>query len=141
MELDYTIQGEIVGKAWQVKYSNLDAMDEMIPLRLDLDWFQSASDFLKWAERKKEVYHKDFLNEQRQRYKNNYIEAMKKELGFTNEVEKIINALNKMDNTDFYFTSLSTDEGHIRYVYEAKYAGNDTVAEEIAKVWKVDLSN
>ena len=51
MELDYTIQGEVVGKAWQVKYSNLSEMDEMIPLQFKPDWFTSVEDFRKWVKR------------------------------------------------------------------------------------------
>lgn len=143
MELDYTIQGEVVGKAWQVKYSNLSEMDEMIPLQFKPDWFTSVEDFRKWVKRKFETYGdnegtKDFttgqfLNKQRERYKDNYISAMYAELGMTNEVEKLANIIRGMDTNTFYFTSLSTDEGHIRYLYEARY--HDGVLEEIAKVW------
>ena len=137
MNKDYTIEGRVIGKAGDVYISKLRNMDERFQLRFDPEMFTSRRQFEVWLEKKKKTYAANFIERNRGLYRNNYIEELKDKFGDASDVAPLIKYLEGISVNEFYRRSLTSDERHIDYIYDA--LKRDGVLQEIAESWGVDL--
>ena len=136
-EMDYFVEGRNAGKIGSVSKAKKQHMDERYQMKFDIDMFKTQEVLKEWTAKRHGTYKGNFLKHVRHNYRRNYLEALENVFGNTSDVQKLYDKITQMDVNDFYFKSLTSEERHIDYIYEA--SKRDGILQEIAEGWGIDL--
>lgn len=136
--MDYVVDGKVIGKIKDVKLAS-HLLEEFTPLKFDINMFRSLEGFRKSLATKNEVYSGNFIERQREQYKENYIASLKDTFGNTTDIKALIQHIRSMTGTEFFLKSQGNDKLGFDFIYDE--IDKEAKLEGLYNEWSIDSGN